>query len=299
MTILRTPDERFQNLPEYDFAPHYIDIGDTRMHYVDEGDGAETILCLHGEPTWSYLYRHMIPPLAKGHRALAPDMVGFGKSDKYAAQEDYSFHMHYDKLVGLIEALDLRNITLVCQDWGGLLGLTIAANHGDRFARLVLLNTFLPTGEEKISDAFMHWRAFSQKVGARMQVGRLIAQTITSYKLPAEIIAAYDAPFPDDSYKAGAAIFPSLVPIAPDMPGAKEMKAARKALSRWRKPVQVMFSDGDPILGGAAKFFRRLFSTAADQPEITIRGAGHFLQEEKGAEIAAEVIAFIQRTPTR
>ncbi|MDE2852949.1 MAG: haloalkane dehalogenase [Chloroflexota bacterium] len=297
MSVLRTPDARFHNLPGYDFAPHYIDIGDTRMHYVDEGEGAETILCLHGEPTWSYLYRRMIPPLADRHRVLAPDMVGFGKSDKYAALEDYSFHLHYDKLVGLVEALDLTNITLVCQDWGGSLGLTIAANHGDRFARLVVLNTFLPTGEEKISEAFMQWRAFSQKVGRRMQVGRLVAQTISSYELPADVIAAYDAPFPDDSYKAGAAVFPSLAPIAPEMAGAAEMKAARAALSRWRKPAQVMFSDGDPILGGAANFFRRLLPTAGDQPEITIRGAGHFLQEEKGEEIAGHVLAFIERTP--
>ncbi|MDE2750152.1 MAG: haloalkane dehalogenase [Chloroflexota bacterium] len=297
MSVLRTPDARFHNLPGYDFAAHYIDIGDTRMHYVDEGEGAETILCLHGEPTWSYLYRRMIPPLADRHRVLAPDMVGFGKSDKYAALDDYSFHLHYDKLVGLVEALDLTNITLVCQDWGGSLGLTIAANHGDRFARLVVLNTFLPTGEEKISEAFMQWRAFSQKVGRRMQVGRLVAQTISSYELPADVIAAYDAPFPDDSYKAGAAVFPSLAPIAPEMAGAAEMKAARAALSRWRKPAQVMFSDGDPILGGAANFFRRLLPTAGDQPEITIRGAGHFLQEEKGEEIAGHVLAFIERTP--
>ena len=155
MTILRTPDDRFQNLPGYNFTPHYVTIGDTRMHYVDEGAGDETVLCLHGEPTWSYLYRHMIPPLAEKQRVVAPDMVGFGRSDKYGAQDDYSFQMHYDKLVGLIEALDLRQITLVCQDWGGSLGLTIAADYGDRFARLVVLNTFLPTGEEKISEAFM------------------------------------------------------------------------------------------------------------------------------------------------
>lgn len=297
MSILRTPDERFEALPDYDFAPHYVVIGDTRMHYVDEGGGDELVLCLHGEPTWSYLYRRMIPPLAERCRVVAPDMVGFGRSDKYARLEDYSFRMHYAKLVGLIEALDLRNITLVCQDWGGLLGLTIAANHEERFARLVLLNTFLPTGEEEISEAFMIWRAFSQKVGTRMQVGRLVAQTITHYELPPEIVAAYDAPFPEDRYKAGAAVFPSLAPISPDMPGAKEMKAARDVLSRWRKPAQVMFSDGDPILGGAAGFFRRLIPSAAEQPEITIRGAGHFLQEEKGAEIAAEAIAFIERTP--
>ena len=296
MVVLRTPDERFHDLPDYAFAPHYVNVGDTRMHYVDEGHGDEVILCLHGEPTWSYLYRKMIPPLAEQYRVVAPDMVGFGKSDKYAAIEDYSYQMHYDKLLALIAALDLRHITLICQDWGGLLGLALAAHHGERFARLVVLNTFLPTGEEKISEGFLQWRAFSQKVGTRMQVGRLIAQTITHYDLPADIIAAYGAPFPDDSYKAGAAVFPSLVPISPEMPGAREMKAVREILSNWEKPVQVMFSDGDPILGGAAKFFRRLFPTAADQPEITISGAGHFLQEEKGEEIAAEVIAFIKRT---
>ncbi len=296
MTVLRTPEDRFHNLPEYDFAANFLQVGDTRMHYIDEGRGDETLLCLHGEPTWSYLYRKMIPPLAARFRVLAPDMVGFGKSDKYAALEDYSFQMHYDKLLGLIEALDLRNITLIGQDWGGSLGLTIAANHSARFARLVVLNTFLPTGEEKMSSAFMQWRAFSQKVGQRMQVGRLVAQTITGCELPAEIIAAYDAPFPDESYKAGAAVFPSLVPIRPEMPGAAEMKVARAKLAHWRKPAQIMFSDSDPILGGAAGFFRRLFPTAGDQPEITIRGAGHFLQEEKGAEIAAEVLAFLERT---
>lgn len=295
MRVMRTPKERFENLPDYDFDPHYLQIGDTRMHYVDEGQGEELILCLHGEPTWCYLYRKMIPPLARRYRVLAPDMIGFGRSDKYAEAEAYSFHMHYDKLRSFIAQLDLRNITLICQDWGGLLGLTIAANHADRFARLVILNTFLPTGEEALSPAFMQWRAFSQKVGKRMQVGRLISQTINSYELSAEIIAAYDAPFPDDSYKTGAAIFPSLVPISPEMPGAAEMKAARETLSKWQKPAQVMFSDGDPILGGAASFFRRLIPGAGDQPEIVIRGAGHFLQEEKGEAIARETLAFMER----
>jgi len=295
MRLMRTPEENFENLPGYDFDPHYLQVGDTRMHYVDEGGGEEVILCLHGEPTWCYLYRKMIPPLSRRYRVVAPDMIGFGRSDKYAEAEAYSFHMHYDKLLSFIAQLDLRNITLICQDWGGLLGLTIAANHADRFARLVILNTFLPTGEEELSPAFMGWRAFSQKVGNRMQVGRLISQTINSYKLSAEIIAAYDAPFPDDSYKAGAAIFPSLVPISPEMPGAVEMKAARETLSKWQKPAQVMFSDGDPILGGAASFFRRLIPGAADQPEIVIRGAGHFLQEEKGEAIAAETLAFMER----
>lgn len=296
MTILRTPDEQFENLPDYNFAPNYVQLGDTRMHYVDEGQGDEVILCLHGEPTWSYLYRYIIPPLAEHYRVVAPDMIGFGKSDKYAELDAYSYQMHYDTLVGFIEALDLTNITLICQDWGGLLGLTIAANHSQRFARLVVLNTFLPTGEETPSDAFKQWRAFAKKIGTKIQVGNLIASTITQYKLSADIITAYDAPYPDDSYKAGAAIFPLLVPMSPDDPGASEMKVARQTLSQWQKPVLVMFSDGDPILGGAVKFFRRLFPTENDQPEITIKGAGHFLQEEKGAEIAGHVHEFIQRT---
>ncbi|MCY4072324.1 MAG: haloalkane dehalogenase [Chloroflexi bacterium] len=295
MSVMRTPEERFENLPGYDFDPHYLQVGDTRMHYVDEGGGEDLILCLHGEPTWCYLYRKMIPPLARRYRVVAPDLIGFGRSDKYAEAEAYSFHMHYDKLLSFITQLDLRNITLICQDWGGLLGLTIAASHADRFARLVILNTFLPTGEEELSPAFMQWRAFSQKVGNRMQVGRLISQTINSYELSAEIVAAYDAPFPDDSYKAGAAVFPSLVPISPEMPGATEMKAARETLSKWQKPTQVMFSDGDPILGGAAGFFRRLIPGAAGQREIVIRGAGHFLQEEKGEAIASETLAFMER----
>ena len=295
MRVMRTPEERFENLPDYDFEPHYLHVGDTRMHYVDEGQGEELILCLHGEPTWCYLYRKMIPPLSRRYRVLAPDMIGFGRSDKYAEAKAYSFHMHYDKLLSFIAQLDLRNITLICQDWGGLLGLTIAANHADRFSRLVILNTFLPTGEEELSPAFMQWRAFSRKVGNRMQVGRLISQTINGYELSAEIIAAYDAPFPDDSYKTGAAVFPSLVPVSPEMPGAAEMKVARETLARWRKPAQVLFSDGDPILGGAASFFRRLIPGAADQPEIVIRGAGHFLQEEKGEAIASEALAFMER----
>ena len=296
MTILRTPDERFDNLPGYDFAPHYQQIGDTRMHYVDEGAGADTVLCLHGEPTWSYLYRKLIPPLAAEHRVIAPDMVGFGKSDKYAAMDDYSFHMHYAKLLALVEALDLRRITLVCQDWGGPLGLYMAAEHPQRFARLVVLNTFLPTCEDEPSPGFMMWLRFSQKVGMRMQVGRLIAQTITTYALPEAVIAAYDAPYPDDSYKAGAAVFPSLVPIEAGMPGEGEMLATRDKLANWDKPALVLFSDGDPILGGAVGFFRKLLPTASEQPETSIRGAGHFLQEEKGEEIAAEILAFMRRT---
>jgi len=296
MTVLRTPDTQFDNLTGYDFAPHYVELGDTRMHYVDEGDSDEVILCLHGQPTWSYLYRHMIPLLSERYRVVVPDLIGFGKSDKYSELDDYSYAMHMEKLVGFIEALDLTQITLVCQDWGGLLGLPLAASHSDRFARLVVLNTFLPTGEEPLGEAFMQWRAFSKKVGRKLSVGQLIAQTITHYELSDDVKRAYDAPFPDDSYKAGVAMFPLLVPTSPEDPGASEMKQARETLSQWQKPALVMFSDSDPILGGAVKFFRRLLPTAGDQPQITIKGAGHFLQEEKGAEIAGHVHEFIQRT---
>lgn len=296
MDILRTPDERFQNLPDYAFDPHYIIINELRMHYVDEGAGDEVILCLHGEPTWFYLYRHIIPPLAEHYRVIAPDLIGFGKSDKLPNLSDYTYHFHHDMLVGFIESLDLNNITLICQNWGGVLGLPIAAELWDRFSRLVVLNTFMPTGEEKASEAFLQWRAFAEKIGTQLNVGQLIAQTITSYELPEDIIAAYDAPFPDNSYKAGAAQFPLIVPISADDAGAQEIKAARAKLAQWDKPALVMFSDNDPILGRAVGFFRRLLPTAKDQPEIVIQGAGHFLQEEKGADIAHYVHEFMKRT---
>ena len=297
MTILRTPDDRFENLPDYPFAPNYIDIKGMRMHYVDEGSGDEIILCLHGEPTWSFLYRHMIPPLAEHYRVVAPDLFGFGRSDKPSELSDYSYQMHHESLVAFIEALDLTNITLICQDWGGLLGLPIAAEYQDRFSRLVVLNTFLPTGEETPSDAFLQWRAFTEKIGTKMRIGDLIQSTIVSGDLPDEVIAGYNAPYPDDSYKAGAAMFPLLVPISPDDPAVPAMRLARERLSKWKKPAFVLFSDSDPILGGAQKFFLNLLPTAKDQPIFRIEGAGHFLQEEKGTEIAQHVHEFIQRTP--
>ncbi len=295
--ILRTPDERFHNLPDYPFAPHYVEVNGARMHYVDEGDGDEIILCLHGEPTWSYLYRKMIPPLAAHYRVIAPDLIGFGKSDKYASMDDYTYEMHYQSLVGFVQALDLRRMTLVCQDWGGLLGLPLAAEHAERFSRLVVLNTFLPTGDRPASEAFLRWRDFAERVGMSLRVGDLIQMTIAGDKLPPEIIAAYDAPYPDDSYKAGAAKFPLLVPLTPDDPAVPRMVAAREKLAQWQKPALVLFSDKDPILGGAVNFFYHLLPTAKDEPRITIEGAGHFLQEEKGEVIAEHIIAFIQRRP--
>jgi haloalkane dehalogenase len=296
MSNLRTPDERFADLPDFPFAPHYTTLGDVRMHYLDEGQG-EPILCLHGEPTWSFLYRKMIPPLAARHRVVAPDFIGFGRSDKYPRREQYTVAMHCEKLHEFLRAIDLRNITLVCQDWGGLIGLRVAAEASERFARLVIMNTGLPTGEEKPTEAFLNWRRFAASQDD-LPVGFIMQRTLVDGdNLDPAIIAAYDAPFPDASYKAGAAQFPLLVPIAPDDPASEGMRRARQVLSEWTKPALVMFSDGDPITRGGERFFRRLIPTAKDQPEIEIKGGSHFLQEDKPAEIATEILAFMARTP--
>lgn len=293
MPLIRTPESRFKALPGYPFAPHYVEVGNGRMHYVDEGEG-RPILCLHGEPTWSYLYRKMIPILAAVGRVIAPDLIGFGKSDKYTEAREYSFQMHRDALVAFIEALDLQEITVVVQDWGGLLGLRIAAEIPHRFARLVILNTFLPTGESRPSPAFTLWRLFARFTPI-LPIG-LIVRVGTAQPLSRKVLGAYKAPFPGQRYKAGARVFPALVPVSPTMPGAAAMKQTRAALRQWQKPALVMFSDKDPILGGAHRFFRRLIPTARAQPEITIRNAGHFLQEDKGEEIATHIVTFLERT---
>jgi haloalkane dehalogenase len=295
--LLRTPDERFANLPDFPFAPRYVEINGARMHYVDEGRGRDVVLCLHGEPSWSFLYRHMITPLAQHYRVLAPDLIGFGRSDKYSAIADYSYSMHHDMLAGFIRALELSNITLVGQDWGGILGLPIAAEMPERFARLVIMNTGLPSGDVPITEGFMQWRAFAERVGRDLPISLIFERSLASGSLPPAIKAAYEAPFPDAAYKAGAAALPLLVPLKPDDPGAAEIRQARERLKTWQKPALVLFSDGDPVTRGGDRFFRKLIPTANDQPEITITGAGHFLQEEKGAEIAAHLDAFIRRTP--
>jgi haloalkane dehalogenase len=296
MPLVRTPDERFANLPGFPYAPHYVELDGARMHYVDEGQG-EVVLCLHGEPSWSYLYRKLIPPLASGYRVVAPDFIGFGRSDKYTEPEAYSFQMHRDALVLFLDALGLERITLVCQDWGGLLGLPVAAELPDRFARLVIMNTGLPTGEEPMSRGFLAWQAFALR-SPDLPIGRIITSGLAHPELVSpEIIAAYEAPFPDGTFKAGAKAFPALVPTKPDQPGAAEMRQAHARLASWDKPALVLFSDGDPITRGGDAFFRRLIPTARAQPETTIHDAGHFLQEEKGEEIATHILAFLQATP--
>ena len=297
MDALRTPDERFANLAGYPFAPHYAEIMGMRMHYVDEGprDG-QVVLMLHGEPSWSYLYRKMIPPIvAAGHRAVAPDLFGFGRSDKPVNQDDYTYQFHVDALAAFIEQTDLSGITLVCQDWGGLLGLRLAMEHPGRFARIVAANTFLPTGDpgRTPNEAFHRWRNFSQQ-GDVMPIGQIV--NLGSFtQLPPEVIAAYDAPFPDERYKAGARKFPLLVPITPDDPASEANRRAWDSLAKWEKPFLTAFSDKDGIMVGSDIPMQETIPGAKGQSHTTIEGGGHFLQEDCGERLAEVVIDFIAR----
>jgi len=291
--FLRTPDERFRNLPGYPFEPHYADVRGLRIHYVDEGPrGASPVLLLHGEPSWSYLYRKMIPILtAAGHRAIAPDLAGFGRSDKPVRTEDYTYQFHVDIVAGLVEALDLHDATLVGQDWGGLIGMRVAAEHTDRFARIVVANTGLPTGDTPMSAAFERWRAYSQSV-PDLHIGGIVKGGCVT-ELPPEVIRAYDAPFPDARYKAGARIFPMLVPTRPDDPASQANRDAWRVLRAWNKPFLTAFSDQDPVTAGGDRLLQSLIPGAQGQPHTVVRGAGHFLQEDKGEELAQVIADFL------
>jgi len=293
MKSLRTPESRFENLPGYDFSPHYVEIDGLRMHYVDEGpQDAQPVLLLHGEPSWSYLYRKMIPPLAAaGHRVIAPDLIGFGKSDKPTARSDYSYAGHVDWMRKFVEALGLTSITLFCQDWGSLIGLRVAAENQDRFARIALGNGFLPTGDEEFPRAFRIWRAFA-RWSPWFPTGRII-QSGTVTELSKQEMAAYDAPFPSAKYKAGARAFPTLVPTEPDNVASEDNRRAWEMLSQFEKPFLTTFSNRDPITRGGDKPFQERVPGARNQPHVKIRNARHFLQEDKGEELAATLLAFI------
>ena len=293
--VLRTPDGRFENLPDYDFAPNYVEVDGLRMHYVDEGpsDG-NVVLLLHGEPSWSYLYRHMIPPIRNaGHRVIAPDLIGFGKSDKPTRKSDYSYAAHVAWMKGFVEALDLNGITLFCQDWGSLIGLRVAAENEARFARVALGNGGLPTGDIALPGAFKKWRAFA-RYSPWFPIGRIL-QRGTVKELTAAEVAAYDAPFPSARYKAGARAFPQLVPSTPDDPARDANVAAWEIYEQWTKPFLTTFSNRDPITRGGDKPWQETVPGAQGQEHTIIQDAGHFLQDDKGEELADVLVRFIAR----
>jgi haloalkane dehalogenase len=282
MDVFRTPDERFESLPGYPYEPDYGLVDGLRLHHIDEGSGS-TVLCFHGEPSWSYLYRHMLDRLVEtGHRVVCPDLVGFGRSDKPTDQRWYTYERHVETVSRHLDQIDLEDLTVVVQDWGGPIGLRWAVEHQDLVSRLVVLNTGLFTG--RVSKGFMAWREFVERT-PDLPIG-LIMQGATATDLTPEVVAAYEAPFPTPESKAGAQRFPLLVPLGPDDPGVPEMQATRDALSRWDKPALVAFSDTDPVFPfpKAGEQFTELIPTAGEQ--VRIEGAAHFLQEDRGREIA-------------
>lgn len=302
METVQTPDERFADLPDFDFQPNYAEIADgedgmLRIHYLDEGPAnAAAILLLHGEPSWSFLYRHVIPPLvAAGHRVIVPDQVGFGRSDKPVETSAYTYARHVEWMSSLVfDALGLRDMTFFGQDWGGLIGLRLVAARPECFARVVIANTGLPTGDGPLSDAFMDWQEFS-KTSPGFPIGNIVNGGCST-DLAADVIRAYDAPFPDDRHKAGARIWPSLVPTGPDDPESEANRAAWRQLARFDKPFLCCFSDEDPVTRGGAKAFLDNVPGTRGQAHTTIAGGGHFVQEDRGPELAAVINDFIAAT---
>ena len=302
MEYLRTPDDCFTDLPGFDFSPNYLTVDDTeggelRVHYLDEGPAdAAPVLLMHGEPSWSFLYRRMIPALVSaGQRVVAPDLVGFGRSDKPGLRTDYTYQRHVQWMQSVIDQLQLRDITLVCQDWGGLIGLRLVAENPGRFARVVAANTMLPTGDQDLGEAFVNWRTFSQEVPV-FPVSAIIDGATTT-ELPPEVLRGYDAPFPDERFKEGARQFPLLVPATPDDPAAESNRAAWQVLSQWQKPFLTAFSDSDPITAGGDALLQKLIPGCSGQAHTTIENGGHFLQEDQGEKLAGVVADFIQANP--
>lgn len=291
--ILRTPDARFASLPDFPYAPKYSEVEGLRIARVDEGDvDAPAVLLLHGEPSWSYLYRKMIPPLrAAGLRVIAPDLVGFGRSDKPSDPRAYTYAKHVAWMSAWLKDLDLRDVTLFCQDWGGLIGLRLVAEHPERFARVCAGNTFLPTGDEAFPAAFRVWRAFARWTPV-FPIGRIVASGCARGMSP-EVRAAYDAPFPTEAHKAGARVFPSLVPTRPDDPESPANRRAWESLVAFEKPFLTLFGRNDPITRGADRVLQSRIAGAKGQPHDTLRGAGHFLQEDVGPELAARLVGWI------
>ena len=298
-TVARTPEARFAAISDFPYAPKFIEVGGLRIAYIDEGPReAPPVLLMHGEPTWSYLYRKMIPGLlAAGHRVIAPDLVGFGRSDKPTRKQDYSYANHVAWMVAWMEAIDLQHATLFCQDWGSLIGLRLVTHSPDRFDRVVLANGGLPTGAQGVVPrAFKLWRAFA-RFSPWFPIGKIV-NSGCAVKLSTVEIAAYDAPYPSSRYAVAARLFPTFVPATPDDPERAANEAAWEVLKQWHKPFLTLFSSRDPITRGGDKVFLQLVPGTHNQPHSVTRGAGHFLQEDKGPELAEKINAFIAATPS-
>lgn len=302
MHFLTTPEQRFKQIVDFPYTPNFLQVDDNEgdllnLHYIDEGSkDANVVLMLHGEPSWAYLYRKMISPVvAAGYRVIAPDLIGFGKSDKPTERSDYTYQRHLDWVRQVIIQLNLKNITLICQDWGGLLGLRLVAEHPDLFARVLAANTMLPTGDHRPSQAFLDWQTFSQKVDVFPVAGIIKGATVTP--LSVEVLAAYDAPFPDETYKAGARQFPLLVPTTPDDPASEANRLAWQTLQQFSKPFITAFSDLDPVTSGGDKIMQKLIPGCQGQAHTTIVKGGHFLQEDQGEQLAEVLLTFMHKNP--
>lgn len=295
--IIRTPETRFENLEDYNFQSHYIDVEKgMRLHYLDEGNkNRTTVLLLHGEPSWSYLYRKMIPFLSDKFRVIAPDLIGFGKSDKLVSKQDYSYQNHIDWISTFIEKLNLKNVILFCQDWGGLIGLRLITKMDDRFDMVIASNTTLPTGQIPMPESFMKWREYSQH-SSGFNIGKVIDMG-TVQPLSESVYEAYNAPFPSEDYKAGARIFPTLVPIEKNDPESIKNIEAWDKLKSWNKPFLTIFGDNDNIMIGAEKTLQKVIPGAKGQNH-KILNAGHFIQEEKGEQLAELIIEFYEKNTT-